>query len=293
MALTREMMRIIRRIEIRTRRLVDQGLAGGYHSVFKGRGMEFSEVREYIPGDDVRTIDWNVTARAGHPYVKKFVEERELTVVLAVDRSASGAFGSVSRLKNEVAAEVAAVLAYSAIRNNDRVGLLIFTDREEMFIPPRKGRNHVLRVIREVLAFEPRGTRTSISSALDFINQAIAKRSVVFLLSDFIDAGFDKQLSIASRHHDVIAISIEDPRESELPSVGLVSVRDAETGEDVLVDSSRRSVRDGYRRWHAERGAARQKLFRRLGIDEIAVTTDRPFDRALVAFFDQRARRAV
>ncbi|MFN7973308.1 MAG: DUF58 domain-containing protein [Acidobacteriota bacterium] len=291
MPLTREMFRAIRRIEIRTRRLVDQGLAGGYHSVFKGRGMEFSEVREYAPGDDVRTIDWNVTARTGRPFVKKFVEERELTVMLAVDRSASGAFGSGSRWKNEVAAEVGAVLAYSAIRNNDRVGLLVFTDQVEMFIPPRKGRNHVLRVIREILAFEPRRAGTHIAAALDFLNRALVKRSVVFLLSDFRDKGYDRPLSIASRRHDVIAISIDDPRERALPAVGLLSVRDAETGQTVLLDTSRRSVRDAYARRDQELRAGRTRLFRRIGLDEIPVTTDRAFDRALVSFFDSRARR--
>jgi uncharacterized protein (DUF58 family) len=293
MPLTREMIRTIRRIEIRTRRLVDQGLAGGYHSTFKGRGMEFSEVREYVPGDDVRSIDWNVTARAGHPYVKKFVEERELTVVLAVDRSASGIFGSSSRWKNEVAAEVAAVLAYSAIRNNDNVGLLVFTDQVERFIPPRKGRNHVLRVVRDVLAFEPEHRGTSVRSALDFLNQALAKRAVVFLLSDFIDAGYEKPLGIAARRHDLIAISIEDPREEELPRLGMVSVRDAETGGQLVLDTSRRAVRTAWKARHAERRAERRKLLRRLGVDEIEVTTHHPFDRALVRFFDARARRAI
>jgi len=284
-------MRTIRRIEIRTRHLVNQGLAGSYHSVFKGRGMEFSEVREYEPGDDIRTIDWNVTARAGRPFVKKFIEERELTVVLAVDRSASGGFGSLARFKNEVIAEVAAVLAYSAIRNNDRVGLLIFTDEVELFIPPRKGRNHVLRVVREILAFEPERSRTSIETALRFLNGAVVKRAVLFLMSDFLDEGFEQQLAIAARHHDTITIAIDDPRERKLPSAGLVSVRDAETGRFCLLDTSSRAVRRAYEEAFRRKRKARQKLFRRLGIDEIEVATDRPFDRALVSFFDARVRR--
>jgi len=232
---SQEIIKRVRRIEIRTNRLVNESLAGEYHSVFKGRGMEFDEVREYALGDDVRNIDWNVTSRMGHPYVKKYVEERELTVMLVVDASASGDFGTVQRTKREVAAEVCALLAFSAIRNNDRVGLLIFTDREEKYIPPRKGRNHVLRVIREVLTTRPKGKGTNLTLALESLSRGIRRRSVAFVVSDFLDAGFEKALRIANQKHDLIAIALSDPRERELPPVGILELEDAESGASMLI----------------------------------------------------------
>lgn len=286
-----EILRKIRRIEIRTNRLVNESLAGEYHSVFKGRGMEFDEVREYALGDDVRTIDWNVTSRMGHPYVKKYVEERELTVMLLVDASASGDFGSVARTKREVAAEVCALLAFSAIRNNDRVGLLIFTDREERYVPPRKGRNHVLRVIREVLTSEPKGRGTDLTMALESLIRGVRRRSVAFLVSDFLDVGFEHALRIANRKHDLIAISITDPRELELPPVGIIELEDAETARPILVDTWDRGVVGRYAELARERADARRRLFRQNSIDAVELTTHLPYDVPLVRFFRNRARR--
>ncbi len=286
-----EILRKIRRIEIRTNRLVNESLAGEYHSVFKGRGMEFDEVREYALGDDVRTIDWNVTSRMGHPYVKKYVEERELTVMLLVDASASGDFGSVARTKREVAAEVCALLAFSAIRNHDRVGLLIFTDREERYVPPRKGRNHVLRVIREVLTSEPRGRGTNLTMALESLVRGVRRRSVAFLVSDFLDVGFEHALRIANRKHDLIAVSITDPRELELPPVGIIELEDAETARPILVDTWDRRVVGRYAELARERADARRRLFRQNSIDAVELTTHLPYDVPLVRFFRNRARR--
>ena len=287
-----EVMRAIRRIEIRTRRLVNQGMGGEYHSVFKGRGMEFSEVREYLPGDDVRTIDWNVTSRTGSLHVKKYIEERELTVLLAVDVSRSGDFGSVTRSKLETAAEVAAVLAFSAVRNNDRVGLVLFTDEVEVHVPPAKGPEHVLRVVREVLCHEPKGHGTSIRKALESITRSLKKRSIVFLVSDFIDEGWEFALKVASRKHDVVAAVVVDPRELELPDVGLVEVLDAETGRRRTVDTSSRRVRAAHARAFAERAARRDQLLRRMGVDAFEVRTDQPYDVPIMKFFRARERRA-
>src|ERR1700690_278917 len=239
----------IRQIEIRTNREVTGVLGGQYHSVFKGRGMEFEEVREYLPGDEVRSIDWNVTARFGHPFVKKFKEERELTVMLVVDVSASGQFGSVRQTKNEMAAELAAVLAFSAIRNNDKVGLIMFTDQIEKYVPPKKGRSPVLRVIREILAFQPKGRGTNLKAALDYLNHVQTRRAVTFVLSDFQlpdEETVRKKLRVASKRHDVIALSLRDPREEELPAVGLLELRDAETDERALVDTFDRNVREQF-----------------------------------------------
>src|SRR2546426_12701490 len=227
----KEILKKVRQIEIRTNREVTDVLGGQYHSVFKGRGMEFEEVREYLPGDEIRSIDWNVTARFDHPFIKKFKEERELTVMLVVDVSASGQFGSVRQRKNELAAELAAVLAFSAIRNNDKVGVILFTDRVEKYIAQKKGRRHVLRVIREILAFEPEGKGTNLRLALDYLNRVQRRRAVCFLISDFQDEEFRKSLRVAGKRHDVVALSLRDPREEELPAVGLVELRDAETGE--------------------------------------------------------------
>lgn len=286
-----EILRKVRRIEIRSNRLVNESLAGEYHSVFKGRGMEFSEVREYQFGDDVRTIDWNVTSRMGHPYVKRYVEERELTVILLVDFSASGEFGSHRQFKREIAAEICALLAFSAIKNNDRVGLIAFTDRIETFLRPRKGNNHVLRVIRDVLYFRPVGRRTDIGMALRNLSRTITKRSVVFLVSDFLGEGYEQPLRIAARKHDLIAITMTDPREEDLPPLGLIDLEDAETGERIVVDTSDRRTRRFLKEWARARRAKRESLFRSIGVDALELFTDRPYDVPLVRFFHRRARR--
>ena len=234
----KEILKKVKRIEITTRGLVNDVFSGEYHSVFKGRGMEFSEVREYQIGDDIRTIDWNVTARMGHPFVKIFEEERELTVMLIVDVSSSGNFGTHSRMKGEIAIEICALLAFSAIKNNDKVGLIIFTDAIEKFIPPKKGKSHVLRVLRELLYHEPKGRQTDIGKTLEYLNRVTKRRSVVFLVSDFINTGYEKALQIANRRHDIVAITVTDPREMNMPDVGFIRLEDAETGEVVLVDTS-------------------------------------------------------
>jgi uncharacterized protein (DUF58 family) len=286
-----EILRKVRRIEIRTRRLVNESLAGEYHSVFKGRGMEFSEVREYQFGDDIRTIDWNVTSRMGHPYVRKYVEERELTVLLLVDVSGSGDFGTRRQFKREIQAEVCALLAFSAIKNNDRVGFMAFSDRIETFLRPRKGKDHVLRVIREVLYFRPQGRTTDIAMALEHLQRTVTKRSVVFVVSDFLGTDFSRPLRVAARKHDVIAVTVTDPREEELPALGLLELEDAETGDRVLVDARDRRTRAAFRRWALERRAQREALFRSVGVDALELHTDRPYDVPLVRFFHLRARR--
>jgi uncharacterized protein (DUF58 family) len=288
-----DVMAQIRRIQIRTRRVVNEILAGQYQSVFKGQGMEFKEVREYVPGDDIRMIDWNVTARSGDAYVKVLAEERELTVMLMVDMSGSGRFGSVGRFKNELAAELCAVLAFSAIKNNDNVGLVIFTDHVELFVPPKKGVKHVLRVIREVLYFAPKGTGTDIPGALHFLNGVTRRRAVVFLVSDFMAEDYEMPLRIAARRHDVIATVVTDPREEELPDVGLIAVRDAETGRETLVDTSSRRVRETYARDAAERAARRAQLLRRTRVDTINVRTDRDYVNELYRFFRMREKRGA
>jgi len=290
--LPREMIRKIRRIEIRTRRLVNESLAGEYHSVFRGRGMEFSDVREYQAGDDIRTIDWNVTSRMGHPYVKKFVEERELTVALVVDASASRDFGSAGRMKGEMAAEVSALLAYSAIQNNDRVGLLQFTDRIEKYVPPKKGRTHVLRVIRELLYASPVSKGTDIGATLDYAMRVFRKKSVMFLISDFMASGYERALKRAIRRHDLIAIVISDPREEALPRVGLLEIEDAETGRTMVIDTSDPDLQKMFRERAIEGRSQRRRLFKKLGIDFIELGTDKPYDLPLVRFFEARARRA-
>jgi uncharacterized protein (DUF58 family) len=286
-----EVMAQIRRIQIRTSRMVNEILAGQYQSVFKGQGMEFKEVREYVPGDDIRAIDWNVTARTGHPFVKLMTEEREMTVMLLVDASGSGRFGSVSRFKNELAAELCAVLAFSAIKNGDKVGLIIFTDEVELFVPPSKARKHVLRVIREVLYFEPRRRGTNIPTALHYLNSVVKRRAVVFLVSDFMASDYELPLRIARRRHDVIAVAVTDPREETLPDVGLASVRDAETGAEAVVDTSDARVREAYAQAAAERARHRDEVLRRNRIDTIHVRTDRSYIDALYRFFRMRERR--
>ncbi len=289
----RELLRRVRRLEIRTRRLVDESLAGSYHSVFRGRGMEFAEVREYEPGDDVRTIDWNVSARMGHPFVKKFTEERELTVVLAVDVSGSERFGTGPSTKAGLATEVAALLAFSAIRNNDRVGLLLFTDRVETFVPPRKGREHALRVLRDLVAADPKGRGTDIAAALQYLRNVVPKRAVVFLLSDFQDEGFERTLRTVARKHDVVAIAVADPRESVLPRTGLVAVEDPETGERGVVDSSSAAVRRAYAEAAARFRERLLETVRRAGVDVLELSTGEDYERPLVRFFRERARRAA
>ena len=287
-----EILKKIRRIEIRTRRLVADVFSGEYQSVFKGRGMEFSEVREYLPGDDIRSIDWNVTARTGHPYVKKFEEERELTIMFVVDASGSGAFGSVKRFKAELAAELCAVLAFSATRNNDRVGLVMFSDRIEKVVPPQKGRRHVLRVVRELLYSEPEGTGTDIPMALDYLANVVRRHAVVFLVSDFQTGGYERALAVANRRYDLIAVDVSDPREQELPRVGMVELEDAETGERISVDAGDRKFVERFAREVERRRAEKELGFKRLGVDRIAVSTDLPYVEPLERFFRMRARRA-
>jgi uncharacterized protein (DUF58 family) len=290
-----EILRQVRRVDLRTRRLVNSLFSGEYHSVFKGQGIEFAEVREYLPGDDVRTIDWNVTARLGQPYVKKFVEERELTVVLAVDLSGSQRWGTRGRLKSELVAEVAATLAMSAIRNNDRVGLLIFSDRVEHFVPPRKGRRHVLRLIRDLLAFEPVGRGTDVAQATDYLSRALSSRSILFLFSDFQlgDAWerVERSLSAAAFRHDVVAVTIADPGDERLPDVGLLQTLDPESGESVVLDTSSRDLRDRFVARVEEEQRQRSRVFRRVGIDEIVLRTESGYAGALLGFFRKRERR--
>jgi uncharacterized protein (DUF58 family) len=287
----KELAKKIRYIQIYTSKAVNDVLAGEYHSVFKGRGMEFDEVREYTPGDEIRTIDWNVTARMGHPFVKRYVEERELTVLFLVDLSASGTFGSVDKLKNEVAAELCALLAFSAIKNNDKVGLIVFTDTIELFIPPAKGLSHVLRLIREVLGFRPKGKRTDIALALDFLGRVTHKRAVVFLVSDFLGEDFAKPLGVVAKRHDLVAIALSDPREMGLPKVGLLELEDAETGECVVVDTSNETVRREYERLAQQRRERLLSLFRSRGIDHIELLSGRDYVRELTLFFRARERR--
>jgi uncharacterized protein (DUF58 family) len=289
--LPRDVIKKIRQIEISTRRTVNDVLGGQYHSVFKGRGMEFSEVREYQPGDDIRTIDWNVTARMGHPFIKKFTEERELTVMLLVDVSGSEIFGSVRQLKNELAAEVAAVLAFSAIRNNDKVGLIMFSDDIELFVPPKKGKTHVLRVIREILYFQPKGRRTDIPAALKFLEQITTHRSVTFLLSDFIADNYQKMLRVANQRHDMVAIAITDPREIEMPRIGIVELEDAETGSRVLLDTSHEPTRRTFWENAVRRQRERAQTLRNCGVDLVELRTDEPYLKPLIRFFRMREAR--
>lgn len=287
----KELVKKIRRIRIYTNRAVNDALAGEYQSVFKGRGMEFEEVREYLPGDEIRTIDWNVTARLGRPYVKRFVEERELTLMLLVDLSSSGRFGSLDCFKNEVAAELCALLAFSAIKNNDKVGLIIFTDRIEEFIPPRKGAEHVLRVIRELLYFKPSAGKTDIGRALAYLGRVTNKRTVAFLVSDFLNSGFERPLRVLSKRHDLIAVFITDPREISLPNVGIVELEDAETGETILLDTRGKAQRREYEQYALGQVRETEKLLRAAGVDRIHIRTDRSYVQPLVRFFRRRERR--
>jgi uncharacterized protein (DUF58 family) len=291
----RDILKKIRRLELRTRGMVDAAFAGQYRSVFKGRGMNFEEVREYQPGDEVRAIDWNVTARLGEvrgdAYVKKFTEERELTVMLVVDVSASGDFGSVHLSKRELAAEVACILAFSAVRNNDKVGLILFSDDVELFIAPKKGRAHTLRMVREILYFQPKGSGTNPTEALRYLNRVLHRRSVVFLVSDFQAPSFARELSMTARRHDFVAVPIVDPREEELPDIGRITLEDAETGEQIEINTSNRTARAKFIRAVEARRAARNRELQRLRIDAIELRTDEDYVPALRSFFRTRERR--
>lgn len=300
-ALTKEILKKVRQIEVRTNRLVNDSLAGSYHSVFKGSGMNFEEVREYVPGDDIRSIDWNVTARTGTPYIKKFVEERELTIMLMIDISGSGEFGSSEASKREIMAEIGSVLAFSAVRNNDKVGLILFTDFIELYIPPKKGRTHILRVIREILYFKPEGQHTNLKEGLDFINRVTKRKCVAFLISDFcLQGDFTTSLNgllpkmkVSNRRHDLISLLINDPRESELPDVGWITLEDAETGEQVVVNSSDPVIRNEYRELATQRMQLLKKGIHSCGVDLLELSTDRPYMPPLLSFFHNRIKRAV
>lgn len=286
-----EVLRQVRRIEVRTRRLVDSRFAGEYRSLFKGQGMEFAEVREYQPGDEVRSIDWNVSARMGRPFVKRYVEERELTIMLALDLSGSSRFGTRARFKHDLAIELAGVLSLAAVRNNDRVGLMLFTDEIEHALPARKGRKHALRLIRDLLTVQPRGRRTSFAVAVDRLMRLLPHRSVVFLASDFLAADVEKPLARLAQRHDVIAVTLEDPSERVLPDVGAARLEDPETGDIIEIDTSHPAVREAFARRVAADDEARRKLFGRLGLDEIIVHTEHGYVDALLAFFRARSRR--
>ena len=302
-----ELLETVRRVEVRTNRLVNDMMGGAYLSHFKGRGMDFEELREYIPGDDVRDIDWNVTHRLGRPFVKRFREERELTAVLAVDISASSTFGSASRTKREFAAEIAATLAMSAAKNGDKVALLLFSDQVELFVPPRKGRRHILRLVREMLLFKPRGRRTDISRALGFVNHVLRRRSMVFLLTDFLHSNVSgaggggplqpgqrdvvQELGLTSTRHDVVCLHLHDPRESTLPAAGLVTIEDAETGELLELDSNRSGVRERFAAVNADRLAELDRALIRTGVDTLRLTTTEPFAPTLQRFFEIRRGR--
>ena len=287
----KEVIKNVRRIQITTTRLVTDVFAGQYHSIFKGQGIEFDEVREYQTGDDIRSIDWNVTARTGSPHVKKFVEERELTVMILLDMSASSAFGSVNRLKGQLAAEISALLAFSAIKNNDRVGFIGFTDRIEKFVPPRKGISHVLRVIREALYYKPNSAGTNIAGAVEYLNRVTARRAVTFVISDFYDKNFKKPLSIANKRHDMIAITITDPLELNMPNLGLIRLYDAENDGKFFVDTAPASSRKNYKKEAWKRFKEREYTLRSINVDTIDVRTNIPYIKSLRSFFKLRERR--
>ena len=294
----KEILKKVRQIELRTNRLVNDSLAGQYHSVFKGRGMDFDEVREYMPGDEVRTIDWNVTARAGRPFVKKFTEERELTILLMVDVSASGNFGSGPQSKRQMAAELASVLAFSALRNSDKVGLVLFSDQIEQYIPPKKGRQHVLRVIREILFFEPHSRGTDIVRALNFANQVTSRRAILFLVSDFELPNQDRAMAdlrravrLASRRHDVLALHVHDLREAELPDIGQLAIEDAESGELIELDTTDEKVRSRFAELARQRLDNLRRALAAEGVDNLNLDTREPYEPVLRSFFKNRERR--
>ncbi len=297
----KEIFKRVRQIEITTSRLVTDVFAGQYHSIFKGQGMEFDEVREYQIGDDIRFIDWNVTARTGKAHVKKFVEERELTVMILIDASPSCQFATVNKLKSQLSAEIASVISLSAIGNNDKVGLIIFTDQIEKYVPPRKGRQHVLRVIREILYFQPKGKATDIEHALEYLNKVTKRKSICFLISDFFQKGisespvpykdFTNKLAIANKRHDLIAITLNDPREIEMPDCGILTLKHAESGDIFYVDSNDKAYRGRYAQKNSDRLSRREQLFKRLGIDYVDIYTDKSYSDSLIKFFMKRKRR--
>ena len=289
----KELMKQVGKIRVVTNRLVDEHLSGEYHSVFKGHGIEFDEVREYVPGDDIRSIDWNVTARMGHPFVKRFCEERELTIVFLVDVSGSQSFGSGARPKAELAAEITCLLALSAIKNQDKVGLILFSDRIEKSIPPRKGRTAAMRLVREVLAAEETRRGTDIAAALRFLNQVQKRRAVVFLISDFMAGGYEQELRVTARRHDVVCCTVSDPLELEIPDAGLVEIQDPETGELILLDTSSARIRESFAKTAGEEAENLRKLFRRLRIDALNLSTERPFIDDVHKLFRQRQIRAA
>ncbi|MBK9425420.1 MAG: DUF58 domain-containing protein [Bacteroidetes bacterium] len=289
---TTELLKKVRKIEIKTRGLSNQIFSGEYHSAFKGRGMAFSEVREYMPGDDIRNIDWNVTARFNHPFVKIFEEERELTVMLLVDISASGDYGTRRQFKRELITELCAVLSFSAIQNNDKIGVIFFSDKIEKFIPPKKGKSHILRIIRELIDFKPSSSGTDIGGALRYFTNMIKKRSISFLISDFQSAGYDDALKIAARKHDLVAIRIYDHRESELPDIGLIRMQDAETGSLLWVDSSSKNTREQYRANWLKTQKSTEELFARSGVDQVKIATDQNYVQPLINLFKKREKRA-
>lgn len=286
---TSELIKKVRKIEIKTRGLSKNIFAGEYHSAFKGRGMTFAEVREYQYGDDIRSIDWNVTARFGHPYIKVFEEERELTVVLLIDVSGSREFGTVTQLKKDIFTEVAATLAFSTIQNNDKIGVIFFSDKIEKFIPPKKGRKHVLHIIRELIDFEPESNKTDIAGALRYFTNAIKKSSTAFVISDLMDNEFERELTIASRKHDIVALQVYDIRETELPNVGLIKLKDAETGERIWVDTSDKRLRTSYKHSWGQGQLALQKIFTKSGVDMVSMSTSDDYVRALMKLFKMRA----
>lgn len=286
-----DLLKKVRKIEIKTRGLSNHIFAGEYHSAFKGRGMAFSEVREYQPGDDVRSIDWNVTARFNHPFVKVFEEERELTVMLLVDVSGSQEFGTRKQFKNELITELCAVIAFSAIQNNDKIGVIFFSDRIEKFITPKKGKQHILRIIRELIEFKPQGKGTDITHALQSFMNVVKKRTITFLISDFMSEGFEDALKIVSRRHDLVTLRIYDQAESVLPDMGLVKLKDAETGKDLWVDSSDKNTRNMYGAWWKEREASLTNMFTKSGIDTIRIRTDEPYVKPLINLFKKREKR--
>ncbi len=285
---TKELLKKVRKIEIKTKGLSTQVFSGEYHSAFKGRGMAFAEVREYMPGDEIRTIDWNVTARFNHPYVKVFHEERELTVMLMVDISNSEMFGSEKTIKKNIIAEVCAVLAFSVTQNNDKIGVMLFTDEVELFIPPKKGRKHILRIIRELIEFKPSSNKTDIANALKHFNNVIKKRSVGFIISDFIDNDFERALKIANRRHDIIALQVQDKREVEMPNIGIVKFEDAETGGTKWINTSNKKTRTKYKAKALKRDAELKDIFRRSGVDYTKIETNKPYTIPLMNLFKRR-----
>lgn len=288
---TEDLLKKVRKIEIKTRGLSNHIFAGEYHSAFKGRGMSFSEVREYQFGDDVRSIDWNVTARFNHPFVKVFEEERELTVMLMIDVSQSDYFGTNKQFKNDLITEVSAILSFSAINNNDKVGVIFFTDQIEEFIPPKKGKTHILRIIRELIDFKPRNKKTDISQALRYLNNVMKKRSIVFLFSDFVDSNFNIPLSIAAKRHDIVGVRVIDQREQELPNVGLMRLMDAESGEARWINTSSRTVREQYKAFYLQKEKQAAEAFLKSGADMITLQTGMPYINTLMNFFKRREAR--